>query len=376
MTWGALAEAVTRPVAPTPVTLTEPMTGAERIRAIVTDAQLLRVTKHVGLQVPAMRSGHTQITKKPGTWPLRMWVGDRLAKYQPAWLENPDPRSTFAQLIAETLDDAIWHDRAYWRVTRRGADMYPLSFVRIPAEQVTEDEKGIYVQGVPASKLPDTPGPVIFTDGRVLESVIPMHWSGLGGLNGAGRVVVDLALSLLATATSMAKVPLPQAVLEAEAGSAEMTQTEIDELLDSWDLKRQTRSTAFLQKLKLHEVSFNAKELQLVEGREHSALEVARALSLPASAVQASNGASLEYSTTVENRRELVEAVRMWTAPLEQALALHAAPRGLSTRFDVTSYLRDDPSTRMTTWATALASGILTLDEVRSQEPLATGGTP
>ena len=46
-------------------------------------------------------------------------------------------------------------------------------------------------------------------------------------------------------------------------------------------------------------------------------------------------------------------------------------PRGIRILLDVADYLREPIETRMTTWATALAAQILTLDEVRSHEPLA-----
>lgn len=377
VTWGALADALARPTAPAALEQIsgEVEDGTARMLRLLSEAQLQFVSRKVGMSIPAFRAAHAAITKRPGTWPLRMWQGDRLAASQPSWLANPDQRITFTQLIAETLDDAIWHDRAYWAVTTRGADLYPLTFRRVPAERVTDDERGLLIDGKKPHEAMDLASPVLLADGRILESLIPMRWSGLGGMRGAGRVIVDLALSLMATATNQAKVPLPMTVLVDEGGR-EMTQTEIDELILEWETKRQKRSTAYVRKIKPESMGYTAKELQLVEAREHVALEVARAFSLPASAVQASNGASLEYSTVVENRREAVEANRLWNAPIEQALSLHAAPRGRDVRFDVTSYLRDDVSTRMLAWSVAKQYSILTDAEIRSQEPLATEGTP
>lgn len=386
MTWGDLAvltRAAQLAAAPAPSPVPAPTSGSTDSTAargdlafIVGQASLLRVTRRLGLQIPAVRSGCAKITKTPGTWPLRSWTGEQLAATQPAWVSNPDPRVTFAELVAATMDDAVWNDRAYWRVTRRGRDGYPLAFERIDPARVTDDAYGLRVDGRdPRDVWPSMPGPVILTDGRILESVLPFRWSGLGGLTGAGSLVIDNALSLLSAATNMAQSPMPQALLTPDGPTGQLSDAEIDDLLASWEAKRKARATAYLQGVKLDTVGFSAKELQLVEGREHSALEVARALALPASAVEASNGSSLQYSTTVENRRDLVEALRLWVAPLEQGLSLHAAPRGTDLRFDVTSYLRDDPQTRMNTWATALASGVLTLDEVRTQEPLATGPT-
>jgi hypothetical protein len=378
VTWGSLAGAVDA-ARPHAVPLAAPGSASTAPRStalpgIIEAARLAHVTRRLALTIPAFRAGHAKITKQPGTWPLATWRGDYKLTEQPAWLRNPDPRRTYTDLVSATLDDAVFYDRAFWHVTRRGVDGFPLAFEQVKAERVTETPTGWLVDGKPADQLPG-PGPVILTDGRILESFIPMTWNGLGGMRGAGAIVVDLALALLTTAANMAKSPMPQAALRPEAPTRQLDDAEIDQLLDDWEVKRAARATAYLQGVTLETIGWSAKELQLVEAREHSALEIARALALPAAAVDASNGSSLEYSTTVENRRDLVEAVRLWTAPLEQALTLHATPRGIDVRLDVTSYLRDDPATRMQVWTAGIASGVLTVDEARAQEPLATGGT-
>lgn len=346
--------------------------------SILTKAQAGQVTRYLGMTIPAMRSGHAKITKMPGTWPLRAWARDTLVPFQPAWMANPDPGATWTSLISQTLDDAIWHDRAYWRVTRRGADGYPLAFQRVPAVDVQDDGTTVLVKGkTPREAFPDDPGPRILLDGsgRILESFLVFRWEGLGGLRGPGSVVVDLALALMSAASNYANAPMPQTTLELDASAGLLTDEEVTAILDKYEAARQARGTAYVQGGKLTHNGWSARELQLVEAREHSALEIARSLALPASAVEATNGASLQYSTTVENRRELVEALRLWIAPVEQVLTMHALPRGVDARLDVTSYLRDDASTRMSVWAAGIASGVLTEAEARAQEPLATGVT-
>jgi hypothetical protein len=46
-------------------------------------------------------------------------------------------------------------------------------------------------------------------------------------------------------------------------------------------------------------------------------------------------------------------------------------PRGVRAEFDAAEYLRDDANTRMGVWAQGLDKGILQLDDVIDQEPLA-----
>jgi len=50
-------------------------------------------------------------------------------------------------------------------------------------------------------------------------------------------------------------------------------------------------------------------------------------------------------------------------------------PAGVTAKLDVDAYTRDAPGDRMTTWATALSAGVLSIEEVRAAEPLATTAT-
>lgn len=88
----------------------------------------------------------------------------------------------------------------------------------------------------------------------------------------------------------------------------------------------------------------------------------------------------MTYANVTEARRDLVEALRPWMSVVEETISLDdrssrprgvILPAGIVARFDVSAYTRDDPQTRMTTWGTALTNGVLTLDEVRANEPLA-----
>jgi phage portal protein BeeE len=129
-------------------------------------------------------------------------------------------------------------------------------------------------------------------------------------------------------------------------------------------------------------VGYSAKDLQLTEAREHAALEVARLLQLPAFAVDAKGGDSMTYANIVDRRKDLVESLRPWTTVLTQTMSMDVRldgapprglllPRGVRAEFDAAEYLRDDANTRMGVWAQGLDKGILQLDDVIDQEPLA-----
>src|SRR4029077_12027794 len=157
---------------------------------------------------------------------------------------------------------------------------------------------------------------------------------------------------------------------------------EIQALLDDWETARQTRSVGYLNDVVDYQTfGWNAAELQLSEASEYAALDVARIFGLPARAVDATTGDSMTYANVVESRRDTLDALRPWMAPVEQTLSLTArasrpqglvVPYGIRVRLDIDDYVRDTPATRMDTWDKALSPGVLPLAEVRSAEPLAT----
>src|SRR4029077_5622927 len=92
---------------------------------------------------------------------------------------------------------------------------------------------------------------------------------------------------------------------------------------------------------------WNAAELQLTEAREYAALEVARIFGLPARAVDATTGDSMTYANVVESRRDTLDALRPWMAPVEQTLSLNdrasrpqglCVPYGIAVRLDIRQY--------------------------------------
>ena len=159
-------------------------------------------------------------------------------------------------------------------------------------------------------------------------------------------------------------------------------QAAFDALLASWETAREQRGIGYLNDVVDYETveGYSARELQLVEAREHAALEVARMLALPAFALDANQpGSSMTYGNVVDRRRDLLEALRPWMGVVEGTLSLDdrrgttsglILPRGQSVKFDADAYTRDDPKTRMETWKVALDAKVLTVDEVRAAEPM------
>jgi hypothetical protein len=328
----------------------------------------------VALSIPAVRKARHVIVGTPSTWQLAAWQGDtRLAAGDPraSWLAQPSRTRTLSWLIAKTLDDALWHDRCVWDVTRdiAGAPRY---FERVHPSRIST---------IPEPHDPDTVAAWII-DGDVVTDMsrfLVFDFGGIGGLRRYGFHLLTLYADLQAAAGNYARAPHPKAILK-NAGP-DLTDDEIDDLLADWEANRNVSSVGYLNDTMSYDtVGWNPEEMQLVQAREHAALEVARLFGLPAKAVDAKSGDSMTYGNIVDYRRDVLEALRPWMTPFTQTLSLDdrtgtprgvLLPRGVRVEFDVDSYVRDNPGDRMTTWSTGLASGALTLEEVRANEPLA-----
>src|SRR5207247_188144 len=116
---------------------------------------------------------------------------------------------------------------------------------------------------------------------------------------------------------------------------ARTSDTERDAVLQAWEDARNLRATAYTNApIESKQFGWSSRELQLVEAREETALEISRLFGLPARALNASYGDSMTYGNVVELRRDLLEALRPWLTPIEQTLSTpQVTPNLLSVRF-------------------------------------------
>lgn len=274
------------------------------------------------------------------------------------WLQHPDTDKHLDWTLRKTLTDLIWHDRSVWQITDRYIDGTISHADRVHPTRVDT---------LPDPRDPDRVAAWII-DGTKIDraGLVIIDGGGVGGLQRYGYELLSLYGKLQAAAGRYAEAPHPHAILK--NSGADLTDKEIDELLESWEEARSTRAVGYLNDVMEYQtIGWNAEELQLTEAREYAALETARLFGLPAKALDAKSGDSMTYANAVEARRDIAAALRPWAKPIESALS---AATGTSVQLAVDDYTRDDPAARMTTWQTALTAGVLDLAEVRALEPL------
>lgn len=336
------------------------------------------LTISIARRIPAVRKAEHVIGGTLGTFPIvATQNGDRLPVDDPrvAWLAQPDPKRTCQWLVTKTLLDGFWYDRAVWKITDR--KLYgSVSAV----ERVHPDR----VQVVPDPMDPDSIDTLV-VDGSehrdpLSAGYLVFDFAGLGGLTRWGYDLLTLYAELQAAAGRYAKVPHPYAILENEG--ADLGAPEIKTMLDEWELARQTRGVGYTNRVIKYkpQQGWSAKELQLTEAREYSALEVARLTGLPAFSLDATTGDSMTYANTVDRRKDELRALSPWRTTFEQTVSMDdrrgrpsgvLLPHGIKAFLDPQDYVREDAKTRMETWNLALENEVLTLEEVRAAEPLA-----
>lgn len=362
-----------------PVAVATPSGAETLIERAVSTTRAARVARDIALSIPAVRKAQHVLAGTIGT--LHLGATDSngvqlpLTDQRIAWMQQPDPQATRYSTFSRTVQDLIWEDRCVWKVLDR-----TLLGAVVAAERLHPNR----VDTVAHPRDPDKVQTWI-VDGEETPTsqLVVFDGAGIGGLARFGFELLTLYGQLQTAAGRYAVAPHPHAILKNHG--EDLADEEIDALLLSWEVARQRSSMGYLNDVVDYEIieGYSARDLQLVEAREHAALEVARLFALPSFALDAQPpGSSMTYGNVVDRRRDLIEAVRPWMTVVEQTLSLDDRrgrtrglylPHGIEAKFLVDAYTRDDAKTRMETWQAGITAGVLDVDEARAAEPLATG---
>jgi HK97 family phage portal protein len=122
--------------------------------------------------------------------------------------------------------------------------------------------------------------------------------------------------------------------------------------------------------VKWQSLSIAPEESQFVESRKLGVSEIARTFGVPPEMIGGEAGNSLTYATVEGRGLEFVRySLSHWLVRLERSIG-DLLPRGQSVKFNVNALLRGTTKERYEAHQIALASGWLTVDEVRALEDL------
>ncbi|MDN5666938.1 MAG: phage portal protein [Renibacterium salmoninarum] len=325
------------------------------------------VSRTLAMSVGAVARGRHLLTGAISGCPLVGMKGAKPLADQPKFIRQPEAGRPRNVTLTWLVDMLIFHGRAFLEVTERYADGSVARFRWVP-----EWSAGVSTSG----QLETAFGhPVAAGDGIRIDG--PHE----GILNFAAPRILE-AVAVDSAAAKASDNPVPSVELH-QTGGDQLSPEDRDKLIAGWVAARRGANggVAFTNQsveAKMHGI---ASEQLLIDGRNAAALNIARAMGLPAWAVDANvPGASLTYSNTPSRSRELIDyGSGPYMSAITGRLSLDdIMPAGQWCRFDTSSLLQPDFKTRMEGYKIAIETGVYSKEECRAIEegtPLEEAGT-
>lgn len=273
------------------------------------DLEGLPLTRAAAMMVPAVARARHLTASTIARLPLEAFRTDERVEPAPYWMQGTDGQAgrytpaelTRRGLIAQspwgrmlwTVDDLLFYGLSAWLVTDRyTTDGRPSRMLRIPwsAWTVDESHRVVDVDGRP------------WPEGDVI--VIPGPHEGILTF---GAPTIGTAAELERTAADVARRPFRLELHQTT--DVQLSKTERAELVNETRaaLERSDGVLFTNSAIETKTHSMNSDAL-LIAGRNASALDVARDVSMPAAMLDATTeGASLEYQTTVARNQQWLD---------------------------------------------------------------------
>lgn len=302
------------------------------------------------MALPTISRSRDIICSLVASLPIRQygtqWTGEDLEEIplQPEpWMMRPDPDTTRAHTLAWTTDDLMFYGVAYWQVTRRyAATGFPAQFRWLPADMVNVSspltDGNLPLGGINSitfNGMPLNPEDVIF------------FYSPISPILEVGYRAIRIAERLDSAAERFACTEIPAGYLRQTSGEP-MDADYMAALSEAWSEARRTNTTAVLtENLEYVPTTADASNLQITEGRQHAALDLARVANCPPYLAGVSVG-GMTYQNAQQARQD---AVIFGALPfidcIEQTLSSEkVTPRGRIVKLDRSAWLETEEVTR------------------------------
>lgn len=331
------------------------------------------VSRDLAMSVPAVQRGVTlKVTTFAGL-PIER-IAPSGQRTDLGWLEQPEAnRPRFA-----TLCD-IGYD----------LELDGVAYLRVHQREVTGEPKRGGVEYIALPRVGNA-GDTISVDGKPVNPADLIGFEGWhDGIRRHGARTIRTAIALEAAAQRYADSPLPAERL-VNTSDFELDDSEIDALLAAYKQARNSEAVAYLNAgIKPETVGFDAAQLQLIEGRQFLATQIANLVGIPAhyiAGAAASAGGTVTYANVTQDARALIDyGLKPMIRAVESRLSMsdvtgrawdnQVTPRGTVIRFNIDGLLRGNPLERAQLYAQLIPLGVLTVDEARAMEDLTpTGG--
>lgn len=282
-----------------------------------------RVTRSLAMSVPAVARARRLIVGAIARCPLEARTEGARAERQPLWLSRTDGEQSPLFRMTWTIDDLLFHGWSLWGV-ERDWDGNVIRADRVPYHMWEVDDNGILIGGE-----------------RVDDRDVCLIPGPDEGLLTTGAAAIRHATELQRLAQRAADTPAAQILLRQTEG-APLSPDQRRDLIQSWvDARRgDNGGVAFTnQSVEVVELG-KADSGMLVEGRNAAALDIARAVGVPAVMVDAAPAGAtgtVQYSNANARNQELIDyALAPFMASVAARLGLDdMVPRGWAVSFDL-----------------------------------------
>jgi len=318
-------------------------------------------TRSEAMGVPTIARARGIICSTVASLPLETKVKEtNETVYSPRIIRQPDPRITGAEYWAWIAEDLLFRPAAYSRVLSRYADTGRIQAMeRIAPERVTVETNSIGTE-VEGYRI----------DGYSIaaEDLVVFGNMQEGLLNRAGRTV-RAAHALERAAFDFALNPIPQIVLS--SNGVQLPKDRVASLINAFKNKASKAVTFLNADIKMDTIGYDPKNLQMNEARQYLALELCRAIGLPAWFASA-DPSSMTYSNAVNQRRDLIDfSIRPVLTIIEERLSLtDFTPASQYVRYDLDDFLRGNAFERAQVYEILNRIGAMSIDEIRKEEDM------
>ena len=331
------------------------------------------ILRNEAMQVPAMARARNLICGVIAAIPLELIdkkTGSKLDTVPP-WVDQPDYRQPRSTTIAWTIDSLLFHPVAYWEVVQEYADGRPSDMAWVANDRVSailkNNDTVVDYYLVDGNKRP-------FTG---VGSLITFQSITGDGVLATAAGTLRAALDVQNAAAVAAQTPMMTGYIQNHG--ADIPEATVDSILQRWKAKRKANATAYLSStLEYKTVGFSPKEMMYNEAIQFFATQIARACNLSAYWLDADVTTSNTYQNRIDVRKDLVDlTLKSFISSIEDRLSMDdICPRGQMVRFAIDStFLRNDPITRLTVIEKMLQLGLIELPEAKEMEGLADEGS-
>jgi HK97 family phage prohead protease len=331
------------------------------------------VTRDEALTVPTVQRGRNLICSI-STLPLQE-RGPDLTVLKTPLLRQIDPNVPNVVTLAQTLEDLLFESIAWWQITARDADGFPVKARRRDPTTVSLVPPNDGKSRAPLPSGTDPRDGVVWVDGKPVPHRDMIRFDSPNpAVLKVGGLAIRKALLLLKTSHLAAQDARARDYFTTKEGFEEPTDADIQEFLSQWKDARRRRTTGWVPENVEHNVVEDPTplEMQIAEQLKESKLDIANALGIDPEDLGIST-TSRTYQNAVDRRIDKINEVK---APYMRAIADRLSMGDVTrpdheVEFDLNGYLRSNPKERWEVNKIRLETGVVSKEEVRVEERMA-----